>query len=164
MEATIYYLNWDLEQGQGPASELFHKTTIEDVLEDDQKPGTEFTEDEFDELYREITTAPVDVDKHGTRPGLEKLWQQWNRGSGVESREFLEQRYCNRCDSYIEGQEEAASHAAEQHSYDTMTVQSGEPDYIRGVRSMSVGDVVELDTEMYQARAIGWSRITVGEG
>jgi len=112
--ATIYYLNWDLEKEEhGPASELFHKTTVKDVLDEDEKPGNKYSQDEFDQLYREI--AEVDVEE------TEAVWRQWNRGSGHESREFVEQ-----CE-----------------------------------RSMSVGDVIEIDDTYYQAQSLGWDEINV---
>lgn len=83
--ATIYYLNWDQEkQEHGPATELFHKLTVKQVLEEDEKPNTEYSQDEFDQLYREISEADI--------YSAEEAWRQWNRGSGYESQEFLEQR------------------------------------------------------------------------
>lgn len=83
--ATVYYLNWDQEtQKHGPASELFHKLTVKEVLEEDEKPDTAYSQEEFNQLYREV--GEVDVDS------AEEAWRQWNRGSGYESQEFLEQR------------------------------------------------------------------------
>ena len=119
--ATIHYLDWDSEQdNHGPASELFHKLTVESVLDEDEKPGNQYTETEFDELYREITEVDVDSPDY-----LEDIWRQWNRGSSYETQEFYD---------------------AEE-------------------RSMSVGDVIEIDGEFYQAKSIGFSEITVaGEG
>ena len=119
--ATIYYLNWDKEHrteenpGLGAASELFHKLGVESVLDEDEKPGKSYTEDEFDELYREI--ADVDVDEP------EEAWAQWNAGSDHESQQF----------------------------------------YDAEVRSMSVGDIIEVDGTKYQAKSIGWDEIEVGE-
>lgn len=46
--AVIHYLNRDQEEGNdGPAFELFHKLNVEAVLEEDEKPPSEFTEEEF---------------------------------------------------------------------------------------------------------------------
>ena len=119
--ALIYYLNWDQEHRTeenpelGPASELFHKLGVESVLNEDEKPANSYTEDEFNELYREI--ADIEVDQP------EEAWRQWNAGSGHETQQF----------------------------------------YDAEVRSMSIGDVVELDATKYQAKNIGWDEIEVTE-
>jgi len=121
-EATIHYLNWDLEtraEGNpelGPASELFHKYGVESVLDEGEMPPSEFSEERFDELYREVATVEGEYDNP------EELWREWNRGSGYES--------------------EAFSDAEE--------------------RSMSVGDVVEIDGTYYQAKSIGFEEVQVG--
>lgn len=115
--ATIYYLNWDQEtEEHGPATDLFHRITVKDVLEEDEKPGTNYSRENFDHLYREV--ASVDIDDP------DALWEQWNRGSGYESTEFLNEQE----------------------------------------RSMSVGDVVEIDSEFYQVQSIGWEQIKVEQG
>ncbi|ELY83611.1 hypothetical protein [Natrinema altunense] len=118
-EATIYYLNWDEEaEDHGPASELFHKYGVESVLDEDEMPPSEFSEEEFEEFYREVATVEGDYEHP------EQLWREWNRGSREESQEF----------------------------------------YDAEVRSMSVGDVVELDGDYYLAKAIGFDEIEVGGG
>jgi hypothetical protein len=124
VEATIYYLNWD-EEGQehGPATELFHKYNVESVLEEDEKPPTEFSEDDFTDLYREITTLHRDIEEPSMAE-LEKIWNEWNNGSRQESEEF----------------------------------------YNAEVRSMSIGDVVELDGTYYQVKSIGYEEIDVRGG
>jgi len=115
-EATIYYLNWDEEgQDHGSASELFHKYGVESVLEEDELPPTEFSEEEFDELYREVASVKGDYSDPG------ELWREWNRGSGYESDRFLDAE----------------------------------------VRSMSVGDVVEIGDVYYQVKSIGFDEIDV---
>ena len=154
--ATIYYLNWDQErENHGPATELFHKISVEQVLDEDEKPPQKYTTDDFDSLYRELVSVDVDSSDE-----LEQLWKEWNRGSHQESREFLDLRYCNQCDSYIEGSDEAVTHAAQNHGYDRFE-ETGEPEYIHGVRSMTAGDVVEIEGEYFQAKAIGWEQIGV---
>lgn len=156
VEATIYYLCWDEEQSnQGPATELFHKISVEQVLDEDERPRKQYRQDDFDSLYRELTTVDIDSDDD-----LEKLWKQWNRGSHQESDQFLDLRYCEYCDTHIEGSEEAVTHAAQNHSYDAFT-ETGEPEYIHGVRSMTAGDIVEIDGEYFQAKSIGWEQIEV---
>jgi hypothetical protein len=156
VEATIYYLNWDQErENHGPATELFHKITVEEVLEEDEKPRTRYTQDDFEALYRELPSVELDNPDE-----LEQLWKEWNRGSRRESREFLDLRHCEQCDSYIEGSEHAVTHAAQNHGYNSFE-ESGEPEYIHGVRSMSVGDVVEIDGEYFQAQSIGCTQIQV---
>lgn len=84
-EATIHYLNWDLEEGNdGPASELFHKYGVERILDEDELPPSHFSEERFDELYREVATV------HGEYDDPEEFWREWNRGSGQESAEFYD--------------------------------------------------------------------------
>jgi hypothetical protein len=118
-EVKIHYLNWDEEaEEHGPASDLFHKYTVESVLEEDEKPPTEFSEDEFQELYREIATV------EGEYSNPEQLWKEWNNGSRQESQEF----------------------------------------YDAEVRSMSVGDVVEIGDTYYQAKEVGFEEIEVNGG
>lgn len=123
-EVKIHYLNWDKEhrydeeRQPGVASELFHKYSVESVLEEDEKPPTEFTKTEFQDLYREVATV------EGEYEDPEQLWKEWNAGSRQESPEFYE---------------------AEE-------------------RSMSIGDVVEIDSTYYQAKAICFEEIQVGGG
>lgn len=117
--ATIYYLNWDQEhraeddQELGPASKLFHKYNVESVLDEDEKPPTQYGKEEFNDVYREV--AEVDVEDP------EEAWKQWNAGSGYESREFYEAE----------------------------------------VRSMSVGDIVEIDGTYHLAAPVGFKEIEV---
>jgi len=89
------------------------------------------------------------------------VWKEWNRGSGATAETFLELRYCERCDGYIEGIDEAVTHAAQNHGYDAMN-DADAPAYVRGVRSMSVGDIVEIDGAYYMAAAVGWDEIEIG--
>jgi hypothetical protein len=115
-EVKIHYLNWDEEaEEHGTASELFHKYNVESVLEEDEKPPTEFTQDEFQDLYWEVATV------EGEYEDPEQLWKEWNAGSRQESPDFYE---------------------AEE-------------------RSMSIGDVVEIDGTYYQAKSIGFEEIQV---
>jgi len=128
-DATIYYLNWDEEAkelredddydghpGMGPAGELHHKLTVMEVLDEDEKPSMEYSEEEFDELYREVTEL-----EGYSEENLGQLWKEWNAGSRQESQEFYE---------------------AEE-------------------RSMSVGDVIEIDGSYYQAQNAGFEEIEV---
>lgn len=146
---TIHYLQW---HRSGPyrdewASEMFHKYHHE--------PPTTLSSTTFAKLYE--TVSVVDTDD------LEDIYAEWNRGSGSESPDFLDLRYCERCQSYVEGVEESITHAAQNHGYDALT-DSGEPDYIRGERSMSVGDIVERDDQYYACAPIGWKEIRLIEG
>lgn len=72
----------------------------------------------------------------------------------------MELRYCEQCDSYIEGVDEAEIHAAQNHGYDAFD-DPDDPGYIHGIRSMSIGDVVRIDGDFYQAKSIGWEEIDV---
>lgn len=119
------------------------------------EPPAKLSDNAFGELYREV----IDIDAEEP----EQVWREWNRGSGRESEAFLELRYCDRCQSYIEGGGEAVTHAAQNHGYDAFT-ESGEPEYVRGERSMSVGDVVEIDGRYFMAVSIGWEEIELEGG
>lgn len=153
--AVIYYLNWDEEaEEHGPASELFHKLTVKEVLDEEEKPAKELDQSGFEDLYRELIEFDVD--------DPEQVFREWNRGSGYETEEFLELRYCESCDTHIEGGNEALIHAIQNHGYD-QTEDVSEPDYIRGVRSFSVGDVVEIDGTYYRCENIGFEEIEVNE-
>ena len=70
-------------------------------------------------------------------------------------------RYCDNCDSYIEGSDEALTHASRNHGYDSFE-ETGEPEYIRGIRSMTAGDIIEVGDQYFQARGIGFEDISVG--
>ena len=150
--AAIYYLNWDREsEFDGGASELFHDVstgTVPDRLD----------RDDFDRLYRKVRELPVDVDDP------EVLWRQWNRGSGRESRAFLGTRYCDPCDQGFTSVDDAYHHFYHDH----YTAQEADLDeffeYVRGVRSMSAGDVVELDDTYFLAASIGWQELDIVEG
>ena len=141
---TIHYLQWHRNDpyDQTEASELFH-TFHHD-------PPDTLTNHQFDQLYERVTDVDTD--------DLEELYARWNRGSGRESRGFLELRYCERCETYIEGNDEAITHTAQNHGYDALH-ESGDPAYIRGERSLSVGDIVERDGQYYACASIGWQEI-----
>jgi len=147
-KATVDYLGWHLED-RGPATELFHDLHGFD----NDIPDLDATE--FDDLYREVRELEDPTED------LEQLWAEWNRGSGLESREFLEMRYCEPCDTYQIGSDQAIQHAAQNHGYDPFN-EVGEPDYIHGIRSMSVGDVVEMEDTYYMAASLGWKELDIG--
>lgn len=142
---TIYYLQWHVSTAgsrREEAADLFYTFHHDppDTLEDDT----------FDRLYEEVATVDTD--------DLEQLFAEWNRGSGRESDQFQELRYCERCETYIDGHEEAVTHAAQNHGYDALTA-SSDPDYIRGERSLSVGDIVERDDRYYACAPVGWEEL-----
>ncbi|QIB75332.1 hypothetical protein G3I44_14170 [Halogeometricum borinquense] len=146
--ATIYYLNWDKERdNNGPATELFHNLHVGDAQEHIDTGA-------FDDLYREVAD---DVELEN----LEDAFAEWNRGSGRESQRFTELRYCERCDGYIDGHDEAITHAAQNHGYDAFT-ETRDPEYIRGERSLSVGDIVQFEDEYYVCASIGWEQVEIG--
>lgn len=104
MEATIYYLNWDEEAKErandsdvdghpamGPAGELHHKISVEEVLDEDEKSSKSYG-DEFEELYREVTTV-----EGYSEDDLGQLWKEWNAGSREESQEFYESEERSMC-------------------------------------------------------------------
>ena len=93
---------------------------------------------------------------------LEQVYAEWNRGSGRESDQFRNLRYCERCETYIGGSDEAVTHAAQNHDYDALH-EPGEPDYVRGERSMSVGDIVERDEQYYVCVPMGWQDVELVE-
>jgi len=149
VEAAINYLNWDRED-RGWATELFHEFHGFD------NDIPEINAIEFEDLYREVREledAPED---------LEQIWAQWNCGSGQESEEFLEMRYCESCDTYQIGSEQAIQHAVDNHSYDAFE-NFGEPEYVHGIRSMSVGDVVQTGNDKYHvAASLGFEELDFG--
>lgn len=144
---TVNYLQWDNpdDEVRRRASELFHEFHLD--------PPVSLSEADFDGLYEEI--IKVDTDD------LEKLFAEWNRGSGQESALFRELRYCERCQTHIEGGGEAVTHAAQNHGYDAFHDPS-EPDYIHGERSLSVGDIAEQD-QYYVCAPIGWQELQLVE-
>ncbi len=148
MIAKIYYLDWDKEgrnDRYGPARELFNEAHTDNLPH-------QFSTDQFDSLYREV--AEVDIDDP------EKAWRQWNAGSGYESEQFTQLQYCERCDQYIESTDTAVAHADHEHDVEAYT--SGDlPDYIHGERSMSVGDVVEIDGSYYVAAPVGFEELDI---
>jgi len=150
--ARLLYLNWDRERDEhGPATDLFHN-----LHHSAEKTVEELDQKAIDELYRDL-----DIEVEAEDP--EKIWTEWNRGSGQESQEFLEHRYCQRCESYIEGSEEAVTHASQNHGYDTFQ-ETGEPHYISGERSMSVGDIAVINNQYHVAMPIGFQELEdVGE-
>lgn len=87
--------------------------------------------------------------------------KEWNRGSRQETDAFLGLRYCERCDTYIEGFDEAVTHAAQNHGYDALH-ETEQPEYIHGEPSMSIGDIVAIDGTYYMAAAVGWDEIEIG--
>lgn len=143
----LHYLNWDQEE-RGPATEYFHEAHI------DQLPS-EIPKTDFDEHWRKVIELDVEPDS------LEDIWAEFNRGSGKESRTFLNLRYCEPDKQYFDTPEEAQRHAVEEHGYEPRHDQDL-PDYIHPERSMSVGDIVEIDDTYYIAKAIGFDEITIG--
>lgn len=115
----------------------------------------ELSESTFDTLYEEVTKVDTE--------DLEDIYREWNHGSGQESSAFRELRYCEQCLTYIEGSDEVITHASQNHDYDPF-MQAGEPEYIRGERSMSVGDIVEQDDTYYACAQVGWEEIKLVEG
>ena len=146
---AVHYLQWHLPDSENheEASDLFHRFHVD--------PPDSVTEDKFDRLYEDV--AEVDVDD------LEEVFQGWNMGSRREHDEFLSQRYCERCQTYIEGEGETVNHAVQNHGYDAFN-ESGTPEYVRGIRSLSVGDVVEEEDTLYACVSIGWQELELVEG
>lgn len=128
------------------ASDLFHAFHHD--------PPDTLEEDAFDRLYAEVAAVETD--------DLEQLFAEWNRGSGRESARFQEFRYCERCHTYIEGSGAAVTHAAQNHGYDPDDL--GAPDYLHGIRSLSVGDVVARDDAYYACAPVGWQDLDLVGG
>lgn len=145
---TVHYLQWHQDDPEihDPASDLFH--------EFHHDPPAALTKSVFDDLYQEVAAVETN--------DLEQLFAEWNAGSGRESTQFHNLRYCDRCHSYIEGSDEAVTHAAQNHGYDAFNA-SSKPEYLRGIRSMSVGDVVTQDDKHYACAPIGWQEVRLAE-
>lgn len=109
----------------------------------------------FDDLYAEVAAVETN--------DLEQLFAEWNAGSGRESEQYRDLRYCEQCQTYIEGSGEALTHSAQNHDYDPF-MHPGEPEYIRGERSMSVGDIVEHGDTYYGCAPFGWEEIELLDG
>lgn len=109
-------------------------------------------------MYRKIRDLSYDLDSP------EPLWQQWNRGSRLESRDFLSTRYCDPCSEGFESLDNAYHHFYHNHYKPPETDLDQFFEYIQGVRSMSVGDIVELDDTYFMAAPTGWQEITLVEG
>lgn len=113
---------------------------------------------DFDMMYRKIRELPYDLDSP------EPLWQQWNRGSQLESQDFLSTRYCDPCNEGFQSMDTAYHHFYHEHYDPPETDLDQFFQHVRGVRSMSVGDIVELDDTYYMAAPIGWQTIDLVEG
>lgn len=146
---TIHYLQWlgAPADRRDEAADLFHGFHHD--------PPDTLQEDTFDRLYEEV--AAVDTDD------LEQLFAEWNRGSGRESDQFEAMRYCERCHTYIEGSGAAVTHAAQNHRYDPFHDPST-PAYLRGIRSLSVGDVVARNDAYYACAPVGWQDLDLATG
>lgn len=147
--ATVSYLQWHRSDPDrnDRATDLFHRFHHD--------PPTALTEAVFDDLYQEV--AKVETND------LEQLFAEWNRGSGRESDQFLDLRYCDRCHSYIEGRDEAVTHTVRNHGYDAFH-DASEPAYLREIRSMSVGDIVTHGDTSYACAPIRWREIRLIDG
>lgn len=145
---TVHYLQWHQSEPleDSDASDLFH-----DFHHD--PPGS-LGESTFSDLYQEVAET-------GTRD-LEQVFKEWNHGSGVESTEFLGQRYCEECHTYLDGSRRAIRHAELEHGYNPR-LQPGEPEYVRGIRSISVGDVLENNGQLYACLTVGWGELELLE-
>jgi len=147
--ATIYYLDWDRDtEFDGEASTLFHEVSTGDIPD-------QLERDRFDRLYRKVRELPYDIE------GPEVLWRQWNRGSGRESRDFLGTRYCDPCEEGFVSMDDAYHHFYHDHVSAREAGLDEFFEYIRGVRSMSVGDVVELGDDYFVAASVGWQELDI---
>lgn len=145
--ATIYYLNWDRESAfDDAASEFFHDLATGSL------PDT-LDQHDFDVMYRKVRELAYELD------GPEALWPQWNRGSNQESQDFLSTRYCDPCNEGFTSLDVAYHHFYHDHYQPPETSLDQFFEYIQGVRSMSVGDIVEIDDTYFMAASIGWQEI-----
>lgn len=146
--STIHYLQWHHREPfpKEEAGDLFYEFHYD--------PPDALSSTTFDDLYVEVT----EVEERD----LEEIYAGWNRGSGRESEQFLELRYCEWCKKYIDGVDKAVNHGIRDHGYYAPTDFRGF-DYIHGIRSMSVGDIVERDQTYYACASIGWECVDVLE-
>lgn len=142
----IYYLQWHRQEPYGNERASNHFSEFH------YDPPSTLSKTSFNELYELVSVIET--------TDLEDIYAEWNRGSGRESRDFLELRYCTRCQSYVERVDEAITHAAQNHGYDALS-SSSEPDYILSERSMSVGDIVERNDRYYSCAPFGWREIDI---
>jgi len=173
VELVLRYLTWgqeakeraedpeiDEHPAMGPAGEIHHQAQV-----DHEDIPDEFEYDEFQDLYREVTELDLDFDEDEISVDelLGTIYERFQATGFTEGEEFLQLRYCGNCDSYIEGEDEAITHASQNHCYDAFE-ESGEPDYIRGIRSMTPGDVIQVDDSFYQVCGTGFEEIEVSGG
>ncbi len=85
----------------------------------------------------------------------EVLFNRWN----TESDQLHAARRCLQCGKVFSTAEMAATHARETHSVPRDKVQ----DALGGLRSMSVGDIIEYDTRLLAVAPIGFVHATWGE-
>lgn len=131
------------------------------VQHDDYTP----TADEIAEHWESQGTTEVDASDH--QEALNRLWAQWNAGSGMESEDFA-RRECHDCDATFTGalphggvDLEARQQAAEEHERKTRA--RGDPHTVgHGHRSMSSGDIVVIDGQHYLCAPIGWKELEDG--
>lgn len=60
------------------------------------------------------------------------------------------------------GSDVAVTHAAQNHDYDALTG-ANDSDYVWGIRSLSVGDIVEREDTYYACAPISWNEFTPQE-
>lgn len=146
---TIHYLQWDSPDDavRERAGDLFHRFHHD--------PPESLAADDIEELYAEVATVET--------TDLEQLFAEWNRGSGYESDRFQQMRYCDRCDGYIAGHDAAVTHAARNHGYAPAQPDDA-PAYVRGIRSLSVGDVAAQGDRYYGCAPVGWQDLDLVGG
>lgn len=83
--ATVYQLHRGNHRSDpdGMAAEAIrHAVRIEDSIE--------LTKAEFDRFYDEVGVEEIEYEDADTEEILGAVWQRWNRGSGAESRTFID--------------------------------------------------------------------------
>lgn len=135
--ARVHYLRWDRDDND-EARDLFtdlHVTSIEETPISLPKNH-----------YQKITTLPGENN-------LEQHFRKMNRGLGVESEAFTELFECHTCRTILQNADDAHEHAVDEHD---CTSDDALPEFITGVRSLSVGDVIEQDNDLKMVAALGF--------
>lgn len=160
MVATIYYLDWGREDADETARELFSRLH---GASPDTLPI---------EYYRRVGTTHIADEKETEMDALRHIYHYWNATDDqAHDPIFKHTLICDQCDSrftttsnddVVDVVTNAANHAEAEHGweYPFKNVKRDElPDYIHGLRSMSVGDVIDLDGTLYMVASFGFDEI-----
>lgn len=162
MEATIHYLDWAHEAADETARTLFHNLhgSSPDAVPKD--------------YYRRVGVTQITDDIEDDMAALNYIYSRWNATDetrpDAHDAVYESTLMCERCGAVF-GEtaetlqpEPAIRHAEDEHGYRTPPARSETlPDYIHGIRSMSVGDVIDLNGTLYLVASFGFNEVEWSE-